>query len=55
MQRGYVRDALRRGRSDRRGRGSGEAGSLFGRLGRDFRAGASEQSETGPSLSAEPA
>ena len=38
MQRGYTRDALRRGRSDRRGRGSGEAASLFGRLGRDFRA-----------------
>ena len=55
MQRGYARDALRRGRSDRRGRGSGEGGSLFGRLGHDFRADASEQSETGPSLSAEPA
>ena len=55
MQRGYARDALRRGRSDRRGRGSGEEGSLFGRLGRYFRADASEQSETGPSLSSEPA
>ena len=47
-----VADALRRSRSDRRDRGSGGAGSLFGRLGRDFRADASEQSETGPSLSA---
>ena len=55
MQRGYARDALRRSRSDRRGRESGEAGSLFGHLVRDFRADASEQSETRPSLSAEPA
>ena len=53
MQRGYARDALRRGRSDRRGRESDEAGSLLGRLGCNFRADASEQSETGRSLSAE--
>ena len=32
MQRGYTRDALRRGRSDRRGRESGEAGSRASRL-----------------------
>ena len=38
MQPGYVRDALRRSRPDRDGRGPGEAGSLFGCLGRDFRA-----------------
>ena len=54
MQRGYARDALRRGRSDRRGRGSGEAGSLFGYLGRDLWADPFEQSETGRSLSPAP-
>ena len=42
MQCGYARDVLRRGRSDQCSRGSGEAGSLFGRLGRYFLADASD-------------